>query len=577
DEYKELAKQWQQQKETLLDYILSGDFHGNTYKISKRDSYAEEMAEFFNGFNGNVLKFCASFIESKIGKKKTIKAMPAFFIAFEDFYNKIFYLYKSGKADNAGNNIAISYMYECFKYVQQQLNKLRVEQGKFDYSDQITVVHTGVNNNPHLVKHIANQWQCIMVDEFQDTDSLQLEIFDKCFNDGRHDLIYVGDPKQAIYDFRGADVFVYNQAKRQTKQQFNLATNWRSSDRMLAISNAMFNFQGSFKFPWLEFTPSSPKPDQQQQLEDSYPPVAIIDCELTNRKALLANEIKRFLMAAKINKQAIKPENCAILVNRNQDAIELYDYLLSQDVSVSLWSESGVFATAVAKQMYYLIRALNYPSQSHIFTVLHGLFFDLSLNQLQQLEMEKVLAEFVDYRLQIHHLDVVTVIEQIFEDKQLSARLLQRIDGERHYADLQHIIELLQQQIEQGCNHNHLEQWLASQIQQSEVMENDEQRKRRIESDSKKISIMTIHKSKGLEFDHVFIPYADKITNSTPKDNINLRACLATHDENNQGVLYWRHSKTAQVSHVFEKQAENIRNLYVAITRARHRVYLGVD
>ena len=574
DEYIELAKQWQNQKEILLDYILSGDFHGGTYKIANRNTYAQDMSNFFSGFNGNVLKFCADYIESKLGKKNTLKPMPKFFMVFETFYNKVIYTYKVG---SVGNNIAISYMHECFKYVQQQLNKLRVEEGKFDYSDQISVVHDSININPKLVAHIAKQWQCIMVDEFQDTDGLQLNIFEKCFNDGQHDLIYVGDPKQAIYDFRGADVFVYNQAKGQTKQQFNLATNWRSSNKMLAVSNAMFDFQHSFKFPWLEFVPSLAKPDQRKQIKDIYPPVAIIDCEQESRKALLADEIKRFLKEAKINNEPVKPENCAILVNRNQDAIELYEYLLSENVSVSLWSESGVFATAVAKQLYYLIRAVNYPSKSNVFTVLHGLFFDVSLSQLQQLDMEEVLSEFVDYRLQTKSINIVKVLEKIFVEKQVNARLLQRIDGERHYADLQHIIELLQEQIDQGNNHNQIEQWLATQIQQVEVMENNEQRKRRIESDSKKISIMTIHKSKGLEFDHVFIPYADKITDKTSNETINLRACLATHDENNNGVLYWRHSKTAQASHAYEKQAENVRNFYVAITRARHRVYLGVD
>jgi len=574
DEFIVLAKQWHEQKESLLDYILSGDFHGSTYKVINRDTYAQDMSNFFNGFNGNVLKFCADYIESKIGKKNTLKPMPQFFIAFEQFYNHVIFTYKVGRT---GNNLSISYMYECFKYVQQQLTQLRVEEGKFDYSDQISVVHDSININPKLVKHIADQWQCIMVDEFQDTDGLQLNIFDKCFNDGKHDLIYEGDPKQAIYDFRGADVFVYNQAKGQTRQQFNLATNWRSSDKMLAVSNAMFDFQHSFKFLWLEFTPSLAKPDQDKQLKDIYPPVAIMDCEQESRKSLLAHEIKRFLNEAKMHNEPVKPENCAILVNRNQDAIELYEYLLSEDVSVSLWSESGVLVTAVAKQLYYLIRALNYPHRSHIFTTLHGLFFDVNLNQLQQLEMEEVLAEFVEYRLQMNSTDIVKIIEKIFDDKQTYARLLQRIDGERHYADLQHIIELLQEQIDQGSNHNQIEQWLATQIQQVEVMENDEQRKRRIESDSKKISIMTIHKSKGLEFDHVFIPYTDKTTDKTSNENINLRACLATHDENNNSVLYWRHSKTAQTSYAFEKQAENIRNLYVAITRARHRVYLGVD
>ena len=88
---------------------------------------------------------------------------------------------------------------------------------------------------------------------------------------------------------------------------------------------------------------------------------------------------------------------------------------------------------------------------------------------------------------------------------------------------------------------------------------------------------MTIHKSKGLEFDHVFIPFADSISVKSPNNNINVRACMATHDVNNAGVIYWKHSKTAQKKYATEKRAENSRNLYVALTRAKHRVYIGVD
>lgn len=576
-DYIELAKQWNEQKETLLDYILSGDFHGGTYKVANRETYSKDMDLFFTSLSGNVLKFCADYIESRLGKKNILKPMPIFFNKFETFYHQVMYVYTNS---SVGNNIAISYLYECFQYVQKQLTEIRVEEGKFNYSDQIQVVYDGICNNPKLVESIANQWRCIMVDEFQDTDGLQLAIFEKCFGNGLHDLIYVGDPKQAIYDFRGADVFVYNQAKKHTKAQYSLATNWRSSDKMLAASNAMFNAENSFKFSWLAFAPSQSKPNQEIQLDDIYPPVAILDCEIENRKTLLVNEIKRFLNEASVGDIHIKSESCAILVNSNKDAIELYEHLLSCEIDVSLWSESGVFTTLAAKQMYYLIRALNYPSQSNIFTTLHGLFFDISLNELQQLDMEKILAEFVDYRLKISNLSkltIVNVIEIIFDDKAVYSRLLKRIDGERHYTDLLQIIELLQEQVDQGSQSNQLEEWLATQIQQAEFMENDEQRKRRMESDSKKISIMTIHKSKGLEFDHIFIPYADKIKDRLPNESISLRACLAIHDENDNGLLYWRHSKKALESYIKEKQAQNVRNLYVAITRARYRVYLGVD
>ena len=573
-EYWNLAKKWQLRHNELLDYVLSGDFHGGTYKVAGRESYIHDMNEFFTSFNGNVLKFRAEHIEGKLGKQKVLKPMPQFFIEFETFYNKIFYQYEKGAP---GNNLAISFMYECFKYVQNKLNDLLNQQGFYEYSDQIKVVHKAVKSNPNLVQQIANQWPCVMVDEFQDTDNRQLEIFDRCFNDDKHDLIYVGDPKQAIYDFRGADVFVYNKAKQQTQQQFNLATNWRSSDKMLAASNAMYQPDNSFHFSWLQFVPSNPKPDQKLQLQDIYAPVAIIDCPDTDRKAHLALEIKRFLNQAKVSESIIKPENCAILVKSNNEAIELYEYLLAKDINVSLWSESGVFSTESAMQLYYLIRAINYPSRKNIFTALHGLFFEISLNDLQALNSDEYVAEFVQYRLDSHNHNMVNVITQMFEEKQVYSRLLQRIDGERHYTDIEHLLELLQIQIDLGDNTNQIELWLAEQIQQTHILQEDDESKRRIESDSKKISIMTIHKSKGLEFDHIFIPFADKIKVSHPNDNINTRACRATHDEYNIAKIYWKHSKTAAANLELEKRAEITRNLYVAITRAKHRVYIGLD
>jgi exodeoxyribonuclease V beta subunit len=583
NEFWSLSKKWQLQNETLLDYVLSGNFNGGIYRAANRKTYSEEMNLFFKGYDGNVLKFCASYIESKLGKKNTLKPMPEFFKAFEKFYEKVFYTYTKGKP---GNNIAISYMYACFNSVQEHLSDLLKEQGQYDYSDQIKVVYDGIKANKQLVSKIADQWQCVMVDEFQDTDSMQLEIFDTCFNDGKHNLIYVGDPKQAIYDFRGADVFVYDQAKQQTQAQYNLATNWRSSDRMLATSNAMFDFDNSFKFPWLTFTPSHPKLDQSRQLRDKYAPVAIIDCDVPSRKIRLADEINRFLHEAKIirededegaNHLAIKPENCAILVSNNKQAIELYEYLLSVDISVSLDSDSSVFSTESAKQLYYFIRAINYPSKNHIFTTLHGIFFDVSLNALQQLDSEDYKEQFVGYRLSSNKNGLMRVIDTVFNERGVYKMLLQRIDGERHYTDLLHLNDLLQQQVDQGRNSQQLEQWLALQIQQIESIQEDDQRKRRIESDGKKISIMTIHKSKGLEFDHVFIPYADSISVKSSNKNINVRSCLATHDVNNKGVIYWKHSKTAQENNQLERRAENIRNLYVALTRAKHRVYIGVN
>ncbi len=573
DLYKKVCETWDRDKEELLDYLFSGSFDGRLYKINARETYGQALSEFFPSFTlpkpNYIERFTLDFLENK-RKKESPTAMPEFFNDFGKFYDQL-------------QEFPLVYLYECWQFVQARLATLLTEQGLYGYDDQITIIHQAVNSNPQLQELIAKQWQTVMVDEFQDTDLLQLEIFEKCFDDGLHDIIYVGDPKQAIYDFRGADVFVYEQAKQaiDASQRFNLATNWRSSASMLDASNSLFDFDNSFKLDWLKFHPSKAKPIQDTQLVDDYPPVAVINCPKEQRKYQLAQELKAFMANARLIHAGIE-ENIAensitILVKSNSQAIELYDYLLSQNINVSLWSEAGVFTTEVAQQLYYLIRAIAYPSQKNIFTSLHGLFFNVSLNDLQEADKEQMVAEFINYRLHSAKQGLSSVIDELFKDKGVFAHLLQRLDGERLYTDVVHLLQLIQEQVDLGKNEKQITQYLAKEIKNAQIIEQDETAKRRLESDGHKIAIMTMHKSKGLEFDCVFIPYADLVKDKPPGREVVLKSIVATHDKDNKGVIYWRQSDQALESLSMEYSAEIVRTLYVAITRAKHRVYLGVD
>ena len=573
DLYNKICKTWEKDKDELLDYLFSGSFDGRLYKVKSRETYAQALSDFLPSFTlpktNYIERFTLGFLENKRKKESSI-AMPEFFNDFEKFYDAL-------------HEFPLVYLYECWQFVQVGLANILSEQGMYGYDDQITIVHHAVNNNPQLQQLIAQQWQTVMVDEFQDTDLLQLEIFEKCFDDGLHDIIYVGDPKQAIYDFRGADVFVYEQAKQavDASQRFNLATNWRSSAEMLAASNSLFDFENSFKLDWLIFHPSKPKPKQDTKLIDDYPPVAVINCPKEQRKQQLAQELKAFMANARLVKDGteknIAENSIAILVKSNSQAIELYDYLLSQNLNVSLWSEAGVFTTEVAQQFYYLIRAIAYPSQKNIFTTLHGLFFNVSLNDLQEMDKEQLVTEFINYRLDSEKLGLSRVIDELFKDKSVFAHLLQRLDDERLYTDAMHVLQLIHEQVDLGKNDNQIAQWLAKEIKNAQLLEQDETAKRRLESDGHKIAIMTMHKSKGLEFDCVFIPYADMVKDKLPGRELVLKSIVATHDKDNKGVIYWRQSDQAQESLAIEYSAEIVRTLYVAITRAKHRVYLGVD
>ncbi|HFC29426.1 MAG TPA: hypothetical protein ENJ44_00095, partial [Oceanospirillales bacterium] len=476
-------------------------------------------------------------------------------------------------------------IYACWQYVQQKSQQLLNTQGLYQYNDQIKVVSEAVNNNPKLVKLIAEQWQCVMVDEFQDTDAQQLAIFEKCFMDAQHDVIFVGDPKQAIYSFRGADVFVYQQAKEKIKQQFNLATNWRSSAKMVQASNQLFDFNDSFIMQWLKFYPSKPKPTSNTELIDTSDAtlLSLDHASVDKRLQHMATEIKRLLQFAKIEQnntqQTLANQDIAILVNKNSEAIKTYDYLLSQNIAVSLFSDAGVFATEMAQCLYFFLRAINYPSTAYIFTSYQSLFFQKSLNQLHALSIQTEIAQFIDFQIALQKGSIAKNLTAILQKNDVFARLLARIDGERHYTDLMQLLELIQNQADLGKNSEQIEQWLALEIKHNRKPDEEDSYKRRLESDGEKIAIMTIHKSKGLEFPIIFIPFSDSIkdTHKIPNQNKNLKSIVSIHDEQYQGVISWQHSEQAEAQFLLETAAENRRTLYVALTRAKFRTYLGYD
>ncbi len=589
-ELTQLQHQWQQTSEQLLDFLLAGKLHGATYKAANREKYLNNMNDFFEQLHHpkEVVKFCHSFITEKVKKNNTLGAIDPFFQQFEQLFSKIFYTYNPHEAPSKrsyGNNLAVSYVYSCWLYVQEQLHKLLQEQGLYEYNDQIKIVEQNIKTNPQLAQKIADQWHTIMVDEFQDTDARQLQIFSSCFLHDKHDVIFVGDPKQAIYDFRGADVFVYQQAKQKIAKHYNLATNWRSSQQMLAASNQLFDFENSFLLNWLNFKPSASKPEHQASLEDKSQEQALMVINhqnKENRLQIMAQEIKRLQhsVAIKQNNQLtnIQNKDIAILVKTNNEAKKVYECLLSQNLPASLFSDSNVYSTEIAKSIFYLIAAINFPNHSTISTCYHGLLFAQSLQQLQEMDTEKEKSIFINHQINAKKNGLVPQIQAILHENKAQQRLLQRNDGERHYTDLHHILELIQQQEEEGLCPEQIEQLLAIEIK-TPTPSDDEFCKRRLESDGEKIAIMTIHKSKGLEFPIVFLPFSDSLKDdyANAKENTNLKSIVAIHDDNNQGVICWQHRQTAKTQFLAEIAAQNRRMLYVALTRAQFRTYVGLD
>ncbi|HPI96072.1 MAG TPA: UvrD-helicase domain-containing protein, partial [Gammaproteobacteria bacterium] len=199
---------WESDKELLMDFIYCGKFSGNKYPKKSREKYKNDIEEFLNGQLTDVSKFTAESLKSNLNKDQNVDTFPDFYLQLEPIISE--------------REIFVSqFLQECWNYILERLDKNLQENGIYSYSDQIRLVYQAVKTNSNLAHSISNQWQCVMIDEFQDTDALQFEIFNRCFNQGQNSLIYVGDPKQAIYDFRGADVFVYEKAKLSVDEIYN--------------------------------------------------------------------------------------------------------------------------------------------------------------------------------------------------------------------------------------------------------------------------------------------------------------------------------------------------------------------
>jgi exodeoxyribonuclease V beta subunit len=562
---------WESDKELLMDFIYCGKFSGNKYPKKSREKYKNDIEEFLNGQLTDVSKFTAESLKSNLNKDQTVYTFPDFFHQLEPIISE--------------REIFVSqFLQECWNYILERLDKNLQENGIYSYSDQIRLVYQAVKTNSNLAHSISNQWQCVMIDEFQDTDALQFEIFNSCFNQGRNSLIYVGDPKQAIYDFRGADVFVYEKAKLSVDEIYNLETNWRSSEEMLNVSNSMFDSNNSFLLNAIAFHPSKSKDDQSSQLIDKEysNALAVINSPAMNRHEKLKNELLRLLNFAEIQTASetrkLQEKDIAILVKTNSEAIELYEFLISENFSVTLSSEASIFTTEIAKQLHYLIRAILFPSKENVFTTYQGIFFQMNIAEIHSLNIEELTSEFIALRVQSQQQGLSESLNIFLQEKNVYENLLSRNDGERHYTDLIHLLELFQQQQDNGLSLEQLYEWLIKQISKPEnINDNNENQKRRLESDGQKITIMTIHKSKGLEFPIVFIPNIEKIKPIGLNDGKLLNSIVAVHDNDNNGIIDWRGTEEAVAKFQLEQEAELMRVLYVAITRAKFRVYLGAD
>ncbi len=489
----------------------------------------------------------------------------------------------------------IELLIEVATFVQTSLERAKSQAQNVSFNDLIKKVATVVNkDNPWLVEKINRQYPLAMVDEFQDTDQRQYQIFKTLYQD-REDsgLIMIGDPKQAIYSFRGADVFTYQQAKQATARQYTLATNFRSSASYIDMLNVLFQQQDdAFVFPRLirfeqALASNRVAGPLTEHGQDAAPLVCWLpppgDKPLAKNQAshlfaaVCARQINDLLQQAelKIADDPVQARDLAVLVKTGRQARLIKQYLAELGISSALVSRDSVFASDQAREISLLLEVIIEPGNiPRLGGLLSSDLFGWDAAQIFQLQQDNqqlvvLLEQMRAYQQLWQDKGVLSMFFRLLSDHQVVQKNLAHIEGERRVTNWLHIMELLQQQAGQHASQGQALHWLQLQRQQAEMLQENDEHQLRLESDSDLVRIVTIHKSKGLEYPIVFLPFMWDVPGNRNRPN-----SYSYHDDQGYKRLMV-YDETQRQRWRQENLAEQVRLFYVAMTRARYRCYLG--
>ncbi|MCQ8130462.1 exodeoxyribonuclease V subunit beta, partial [Methylomonas rivi] len=468
------------------------------------------------------------------------------------------------------------------------------------------------DNGERLAAAIVKQYPLALIDEFQDTDPVQYRIFARLYPaeaESGVGCFMIGDPKQAIYSFRGGDIFTYLKAHRATLgKHYTLSTNFRSSKALVQAVNRVFihadsrRAEGAFCFKQqdynpLPFIPVSAQGRQEVWVVENQAAPALSFWHLADEHAIgmpayrrqmaatTAGEIVRLLHGGNAGQTGFKtpggdirplqPADIAILVRSGNEARIMRQALAERQLrSVYLSERESIYASPEAGDLLIWLQALAEPRNERkvraaIGTATLGWTYQtLHRLTLDELAWEQHLERFIGYRERWLQDGILPTLRQLMSDYALPARLQNLADGERRLTNLLHLAELLQQagsrlEGEQALIRHLAETIAADQAGEESVI--------RLESDANLIKIVTIHKSKGLEYPLVFLPFICGFREVGGRDRY-----YRFHDAEFNLSIDLHKSDDGKASGDKERLQEDLRLLYVAITRARYACWLGV-
>jgi exodeoxyribonuclease V beta subunit len=515
--------------------------------------------------------------------------------------------------------------------VLARLQVLKQRTGSFGFADMLNRLDAALDESVHgararrLRERILAQYPVALIDEFQDTSPIQLRIFDRLFrianNEPSRALLLIGDPKQAIYGFRGADIYSYLSARKATEgRHHRLDTNHRSSKALVSAVNTLFwraedrAGEGAFMFRQgdaasdLPFVPvrAQGRAERLVHAQGGVPAVTLVfDETLRNKEdsrtlfaALCAERIVQWLNDPQAGFEApgepfrrLRPADIAVLVRSGTEADAVRHEMRRRGLaSVYLSDKDTVFRTPEAEDLLRLLQAAASPRDVRLVrAALATPLLGLTLRELLALATDdahfdrqcEVLAQLNQvWQAQ----GVLAMVRQALHAFALPARWLAARDpaqqGERRLTNVLHLAELLQGASPQAEGEQALVRWLIQEMKDSEAgLEGGDERVLRLESDADLVKVVTVHKSKGLEYPVVLLPFPAHFRELISPGEHEESAVLMLPADGAAGGRELVLSPSGEQLALAEKerQRESLRLLYVAATRARHALWVGLS
>ena len=483
---------------------------------------------------------------------------------------------------------------------RKEVERRKRQRRLIDFDDLLTRLLTALEDpdtGEAAQERVRSRYRVVLVDEFQDTDPVQWEILRLAF-DGHTTLILIGDPKQAIYAFRGGDVVAYLAATEAATSHATLSRNQRSDEVLLSGLDAVFR-QAALGDDRIVVRPvGSAHPDRRlsgapvdapvrlrvaTRADTGNPPGATPVVTPTRELVAhdVAGDVVRLLSSgARLSvdgserpARPVAPGDVAVLVHTNKQAALVRDTLASVGVPAVITGAANVFTTEIAADWLMLLQALEQPRGARVRTAALTCFVGWTATQLAEAgddaldELGPRLRTWADV---LARRGLPALLEQMTDETGLAARMLATTQGERELTDLRHVAQALHAAAVQAqLGTAALVEWLQHRILDA-ARDPSEERIRRLESDADAVQVVTVHRSKGLEFPVVYVPYGwDRYKPRTP-DPLRLHVGgVRTLDVGGVGAPGYA---DRLVVHRAEEAGEDLRLLYVGLTRAKCQV-----